>query len=482
MVNSTSGRLSAFPQRDRAAESSTNRLPPHDISAEEAVIAAILLDESALVRASAIVDTDDFFDVSCRAAFEASILLEERAEEITATTVSHELERLGLLDSVGGERFLAEVIGKHFTAEGVEAHARIVRRDGLYRQAIEGFNLLLQKAYEGGSNQESVIAMAEELLLNIRGAVGSGDFKHIGLILEEMLENADSDENLSLRAVASGFHDLDAQLSGGFQRGNLIVVAARPGHGKSALLLNFARHCAVEAAGTVALFSMEMAGIELGKRLLASESGIASPKLVYDDDHEIELAKVMAAHGQLSEASIYINEQGDLTVAEIRAAAKRMKAEHGLDLLIVDYLQLVSSSQRYDSPVASVTQISRTLKQIARELDVPVIAAAQLNRAVEQRKPHIPILSDLRESGSIEQDADIVMFIYRESEYHKSEDPQDWPPDLDPRQAKIIIAKHRNGATGVIDLHWEETLATFKEYELYADTPTMSIENGFESF
>lgn len=142
----------------------------------------------------------------------------------------------------------------------------------------------------------------------------------------------------------------------------------------------------------------------------------------------------------------------------------------------------MSSSQRYDSPVASVTQISRTLKQIARELDVPVIAAAQLNRAVEQRKPHIPILSDLRESGSIEQDADIVMFIYRESEYHKSEDPQDWPPDLDPRQAKIIVAKHRNGATGVIDLHWEETLATFKEYELYADSPTGPIENGFESF
>ena len=253
------------------------------------------------------------------------------------------------------------MISKHFTAEGVEAHARIVRRDGLYRQAIEGFNLLLQKAYEGGADQESVISMAEELLLNIRGAVGSGDFQRISEILEEMLDNADDDENLSERVVESGFHDLDAQLNGGFQRGNLIIVAARPGHGKSALALNFARHCALETPGTVALFSLEMSGIELAKRLLASESCISSPKLTYDDEHEVELQKVMPAHGSLSEANIYINEQGDLTVAEIRAAAKRMKAEQGLVLLIVDYLQHVSSAQRYDSPVASVTQISRTL-------------------------------------------------------------------------------------------------------------------------
>ena len=482
MVNSNTGQLSAFPQQPRSNQRFAQQLPPHDISAEEAVVAAILLDETALVKVSAILQIDDFFDVSCKAAFEASLLLEERSEQITATTVGHELERLGLLDAVGGEKFLAEVISKHFTAEGVEAHARIVRRDGLYRQAIEGFNLLLQKAYEGGADQESVISMAEELLLNIRGAVGSGDFQRISEILEEMLANADDDENLSERVVESGFHDLDAQLNGGFQRGNLIIVAARPGHGKSALALNFARHCAMESTGTVALFSLEMSGIELAKRLLASESGISSPKLTYDDEHEVELQKVMTAHGSLSEANIYINEQGDLTVAEIRAAAKRMKAEQGLDLLIVDYLQLVSSAQRYDSPVASVTQISRTLKQIARELDVPVIAAAQLNRAVEQRKPHIPILSDLRESGSIEQDADVVMFIYREAEYHKSEDPQDWPPDLDPRQAKIIIAKHRNGATGVIDLHWEENLATFKEYELYSEPAGNPQETSFSDF
>ena len=452
-------------QRPRQAPTG---LPPHDIAAEEAVIAALLLDDDAYPRVLPIVQPEDFFREQNGWVYEACLALAERNEPITIPTVAHELDRNARLDAAGGEQYLAEIAGKYFTAVGVEAHARIVARDALYRRLIQAAGQIAQMAYEGGPDILRVLSHAETTLLNLRTAEAAGDFRRLRDLLDEFLESPAEEEDGELSgAVRTGFMDLDEQLSGGYKRGDLVIIAARPGIGKTSLLLNFGRNAAIGQHGTVAVYSLEMSGEQLAMRMLSSESDVEMARLRLGRHTEAEEQQVMRAHGRLATASIYIDDSAVLTVPEIRAKARRLQAEHGLDLVLVDYLQLLHGG-RADTRANEVSQITRALKEMARELNVPVVAAAQLSRAVESRTPHIPRLSDLRESGSIEQDADVVMFIYREDQYVKPEDGQakhpGEPGGAHPTGlAQIIVAKHRNGPTGTITTRWVARTAKFED-------------------
>ncbi|MEE8337949.1 MAG: replicative DNA helicase [Dehalococcoidia bacterium] len=455
---------------DRSEGRTPTGLPPHDVAAEEAVIAALLLDDDSYARVIPILKPSDFFREQNAWCYEAVLDLAERGEPVTVPTLAHELERAGRLDAAGGEPYLTEVAGKYFTAIGIEAHARIIARDALYRRLIDAAGEIARLAYQGGPEQRVVIARAEELLLGIQSAESAGDFRRLSDLLDAFMEEPDEDAESAPAEVRSGFMDLDTVL-GGFKRGDLIVVASRTGVGKTALLLNFARNGALGQHAVVAYFSLEMSGDQLAMRLLAAESDVTAARLRLGQHRDDEERSIMNAIGHLSESALYIDDSAVLSVPEIRAKCRRLQADRGLDLVAVDYLQLLSNAGRADTRAGEVSAITRGLKEMARELNVPVIAAAQLSRAVESRSPHIPMLSDLRESGSIEQDADIVMFIYREDVYLTAEQWQDQNPDAPGGQhptglAQIIIAKHRNGPTDTITVRFQNRTASFQDLVL----------------
>ena len=446
-------------------------LPPHDVSAEEAIVAALLLDDDAYARVLPIVQPSDFFREQNSWCYESELALAERGEPVTVPTLAHELERAGRLDAAGGEPYLVEIAGKYFTAMGVEAHARIVARDALYRRLIDAAGKIAQLAYAGGPDVQRVLAASEQLLLSIRSAEQGGDFRRLRDLLDQFLEDpGEAAEGILEASVRSGFMDLDAVLDG-FKRGDLLVLASRTGVGKTALLLNFARNAAVGQHATVAFFSLEMSSDQLATRLLSAEADVGATRLRLGQHRDDEEHRIMSAIGVLSETAIYIDDSAVLTVPEIRAKCRRLQADSGLDLVLVDYLQLVHNAGRADTRSNEIGGITRALKELARELSVPVIAAAQLSRAVESRTPHIPILSDLRESGSIEQDSDVVMFIYREDVYVTAQEWQDQHPDAPGGQhpsglAQIIIAKHRNGPTDTISVRFRDRTASFQDLVL----------------
>ena len=435
------------------------------------MIAALLLDEDAFARVLPILQRADFFREQNGWCYEAALSLADRGEPVTVPTLAHELERVGQLDAAGGEPYIQEIASKYFTAVGVEAHARIVARDALYRRLIGVAGEIARLAYEGGPEQRQVLARAETLLLGIQSAEAAGDFKRLRDLLDQFLEDpGEAAEGVLERGVRSGFMDLDAVL-GGFKRGDLVVVAARTGVGKTALMLNFARNAAVGEHAAVAFFSLEMSGDQLATRLLSTEADVASARLRLGQHRDDEERRIMHAIGVLSEAAIYIDDSPLLTVPEIRAKCRRLQADAGLDLVVVDYLQLLHGSGRADTRANEISAITRGLKELARGLHVPVIAAAQLSRAVESRTPHIPMLSDLRESGAIEQDSDVVMFIYREDVYFTAEQWQDQHPDAPGGQhpsglAQIIIAKHRNGPTDTVSVRFLDRTASFQDLVL----------------
>ena len=457
--------------------SAADGLPPHDIAAEEAVLAAVMLDEAAWFRVAPLVAPADFFRDRNRWCFEACAALADRGEPLTHPTVAHELERAGRLDGAGGEPWLFELTGRHFTAEGAEAHARIVARDALYRRLIDAGDRIVRTAYEGGPDASRVVARAEALLLGIRSAEAAGGFRSLRDLLDRFLEDpVEAAAGEIAGAVRSGFMDLDALL-GGFKRGDLVVLAARTGVGKSSLLLNFARNAAAGQRGTVAFFALEMSADQLAMRLLSAESGVDATRLRLGMHSEPEEARIMHAVGALGEARLYIDDSAVLSVPEIRAKCRRLQADAGLDLVIVDYLQLLhAASPGGENRASELGRMTRALKELARELGVPVVAAAQLSRAVESRTPHIPMLSDLRESGSIEQDADVVIFVYREDVYRT---PEQWQDDHPGEAggghptglAQLIVAKHRNGPTGAVSVRFLDRTASFRDLVLREPPP-----------
>ena len=445
----------------------TERLPPHDIEAEEAVIASLLVDSEAIYKVAVILQPDDFFREKNAWAYEACFALWERNETINEVTVGHELARRDRLEQIGGLAYLSRLVTELPTPIGVEHYAGIVKRDAVYRRLIEAASRITQMAYSGGPDLDGTLARAESLLLSLSTGKRLSDFVHIRDVLDGFWEGPglEAFKGGLQGSVRTGFMDLDTLL-GGLKRADLIVLAARPSLGKTSLALNIARNAAVGQNAKVAIFSLEMAAEQLVQRLLASESGVDSTRLRLGLHTEAEERRVMNALGILSAIDIYVDDSAVQRVTEIRSKALRLHRDKGLDLVIVDYLQLIHGTERGDNRVQEISLISRSLKELARELDVPVIAVSQLSRAPEMRSPHIPMLSDLRESGSIEQDADVVVFIYREDVYVRKEDWEMSHPEGNPYpagDAQIIVAKHRNGPTGTIHLRFRQKLARFED-------------------
>jgi replicative DNA helicase len=378
------------------------------------------------------------------------------------------LSRRGKFDDVGGYPFLSRIIGDLPTPIGVEHYAGIVRRDFMYRTMITVGSQIVQVAYQGGPDLEGAITRAENLVMELRTSHRAGDLVPLRQYLDEFWEGQGIDRPFAgtIGAVRSGFMDLDTLL-GGFHRSDLCILAARPSVGKSSLLLNFARNAAVAHNARIAVFTIEMKGEQIAERLLASESGVDGTRIRLHQFNDADEQRLMHATGILHGLEIYIDDSSIVTVAQLQAKLKRLAQQiGGIDMVIIDYLQLMQGDRRHrDNRVQEVSEISRGLKMIARDLDVPVIAAAQLSRAPEMRQPHIPMLSDLRESGSIEQDADVVMFIYREDIYVTREDwetrnfDQPYPEGI----TKLIVAKHRNGPTGVVHLRFRNHLSRFED-------------------
>lgn len=455
------------------------KLPPHDVEAEEAVVASLLVDTEAVYHVAPILKRDDFFREKNAWAYEACLALFDRNEAINQVTVAHELARRERLDEVGGAAYLSRLVAELPTAVGVEHYAQIVKRDAVYRQLVQRSAQIAQLAYQGGPDLEGALSRAEGLILTLRGGERLRDFVHIRDILGDYWEQAgaEADGPRFQGHVLMGFEDLDTLL-GGLKRSDLIILAARPSLGKTSLGLNVARNAAVDQQKPkrVAIFSLEMAAGQLAQRLLASESGVDSTRLRLGEHTEREERRIMHALGTLAQTEIYVDDTPVLTVTEIRGKAIRLYREKGLDLVIVDYLQLIHGAGRADNRVQEISYISRSLKELARELNVPVIAVSQLSRAPEMRTPHIPQLSDLRESGSIEQDADVVMFIYREDVYVGREQWQVSHPeaagDAYPAGiAQIIIAKHRNGPTGTVHLRFLQRIAKFESLLVREEAP-----------
>ncbi|MBE7518717.1 MAG: replicative DNA helicase [Thermoflexaceae bacterium] len=452
------------------------RLPPHDIEAEEAVVAALLVDSEAIYHIAPILKPEDFFREKNGWVYEACLDLWNRDEAINQITVAHELARKDRLEPVGGQTYLAETIRRLPTSVGVEFYAQIVRRDSTYRGLIHAATAILQMAYEAPAEIETVFSRSEDLLARLRGGENFRDFVHIRQLLQAYLEeDIEAVERRELAAIRTGYSDLDVLL-GGLKRSDLVIVGARPSVGKSSFALGIARNAAVAQQANVAFFSLEMSGEQLAIRLLSAESGVDQNRLRLGQHSELEERRIIRASGELAEANIWFDDSPVLTVAELRARARRLAGERGLDLVVIDYLQLMQgeTTGSRENRVQEISYISRTLKGLARELNVPIIALAQLSRAIESRHPRIPMLSDLRDSGSIEQDADVVMFLSREEMYTTPEQWAQQHPDLPmsayPKGvAQVIVAKHRNGPTGSVELRFREKLAKFEDWVLRTD-------------
>ncbi len=454
--------------------SAPDRLPPHDIEAEEAVIASLLVDSEAIYQVTPILRPGDFFREKNGWVYEACLELWSRDEAINQITVAHELARRDRLEEVGGQTYLVDLIRSLPTSIGVEFYAQIVRRDATYRGLIHSATAIMQMAYEAPSDLEQVLGRSETLLQQLRGGENFRDFVHISQVLQSYLEeDAEVFAARQLQTLRTGFHDLDLLL-GGLKRADLIIVGARPSVGKSSFALGIARNAALSQKASVAFFSLEMSAEQLAIRLLSSESEVDSTRLRLGEQTDVEERRVIRALGELSEANIWFDDTPMLTASELRAKARRLEQEKGLDLIVVDYLQLMQGDQgggSRENRVQEISYISRMLKGLARELNVPVVALAQLSRAIETRHPRTPLLSDLRDSGSIEQDADVVLFLNREELYTTVEQWSKEHPEL-PENAypkgvvQVHLAKHRNGPIGTVDLRFREKLARFEDWVL----------------
>ncbi len=444
------------------------KLPPHDIDAEEAVIGSLLIDGTAIYKVATFLQSSDFYHEQNRWSYEACLSLFQRSEAVNQITVAQELARQGRLESCGGAAYLSHLISVCPTSLDIEEYAQIVYRLSVMRGLINAAGQIAGIGYESGPDVGASLSRAEDILYKLRHGQSAGDFTHIRQVLDKYFEaastsEAEGDAQEPVPYVLSNFTGLDEILDG-FQRSDLIIIAGRPSMGKTSLALGIARNVAVEQKASVAMFSMEMAQESLVFRLLSGEAGVNSRRIRFGHHTEDEERRIMEATGILSEASIYIDDSPQLRVAEMRAKARRLDFEQPLDLIIVDHLGLMQGDGRVENRVQEISYISRSLKALARELKVPVIAISQLSRASEWRASHVPQLSDLRDSGSIEQDADVVLFIYREEYYYKTEEEwvKDYPEKEYPREeADIIVAKHRNGPPGQIKLRFRHDLAKF---------------------
>jgi replicative DNA helicase len=430
-------------------------MPPHSVEAEEAVLGSILIDPEALFRVGEFLKSEDFYIVKNQWVWEACRTLHERREPIDFVTLTREIETRGQIDELGGPAYISQLINTVPTAIHAEGYGRIVERAANRRRLLRAASEIAQLAYDESGDDDLVNDRAEQLILRARRLRGTRDTRPIAQVLKDYYERIEylyehRDEPLG---APTGLIDLDKQL-GGLQKSDLIIVAARPGLGKTSLLLNVALNASQRFHQRVAVFSLEMSDEQVCERLIAQQSGIDSQRLRFGQLTNDDWPMFVQTTGGLSEVGIWIDDTPAISPMQLRAKARRLYAEQGLDLIVVDYLQLMSVDRRAENRNQEVTQISQALKNLARELNIPVLVASQLSRAVEQRADKRPVLSDLRDSGAIEQDSDVILFIYRDAVYNESCET--------PNMAELIIAKHRKGPTGTVDLYWQSSLTQFQ--------------------
>ena len=438
-----------------------DRLPPHSLEAEQSVLGAILIDRETIIEIAEFLRPEDFYRQAHGSIYRAMLELFERREPVDLVTVSESLERSEDLEQVGGRSYLSQLSNQTPTAVHAVQYARIVERKAVLRNLIGAAGKIAGIGYEDPAEIQEAIDRAESELFQVsnrRITVGFAQLKELLHSAYDRLDYLHAHRG-ELSGIASGFLDLD-QLTTGFQRSDLIVVAARPSVGKTSFALNIAEHVAVGEKKTVGVFSLEMSKEQLVLRLLSSVANIDSKRLRSGFLEELDFARIAPAMNDLSEAALYIDDTPTITSMELRTKARRLQAESGLDLVIVDYLQLMqaTTTNRDANRVQEVSEISRGLKALARELSVPVIALSQLSRQPEMRESKEPRLSDLRESGAIEQDADLVVFLWREKEKAGEE------ADIDGEVINVKLAKHRNGPTGDIQLWFRKSQTRFQSY------------------
>lgn len=435
------------------------KVPPHDIEAEQAVIGSMLTDNDAVVASAEKLKDNDFYREDNRAIFTAMMNLYSRAEPIDLITVKAELESMGKFDQVGGYEYLTQLPDKVPTTANATKYIKIVEEKSTLRNLIKTANEIIELGYDPTEELDDIMEGAEKKIFNIMQDKNQKGYAAIKDVLVESFTQLEELYNRKqhITGVPSGFADLDYRTAG-FHGSELILIAARPAMGKSAFALNIATNAAVRAKTPVAIFSLEMSKEQMVNRILCSEAMVDSNKVRTGKLEEDDWGKLAETIGPLSEAEIYIDDTPGISITEIRAKCRKLKLEKQIGMVVIDYLQLIQgTNKRNGSREQEISEISRSLKILAKELEVPVIALSQLSRAVEQRPDHRPMLSDLRESGAIEQDADIVMFLYRDDYYNEDSDKKNI--------AEVIIAKHRGGSTGTVDLGWFGTYTKFVNLE-----------------
>ncbi|MCC9074982.1 replicative DNA helicase [Litorilinea aerophila] len=443
-----------------SSEPSTTRTIPANLEAERAVLGALLIDPDAIIKVANFLRPEDFFRERHAWLYEAMLALNERHEPLDFVTLVDELERRGQLEDVGGPAYITDLISTTPTAIYVDHYARIVERTAVLRRLIAAAGKIAELAYDESQDVDEVVDRAEQIIFGVSESRIHRDLTPIRAIMTGVVERIDflTRNRDTLMGVPTGFTMLD-RLLGGFQKSDLIILAGRPGMGKTSFALSIAQNAAKRYGARVAIFSLEMSSEQLVQRLLSMETGIDSHRLRLGDVHEEEWPILLEAANMLASTNIFIDDTPAASVTEIRTKARRLYAEHGLDLILIDYMQLMTGQGgRNENRQQEISYISRSLKALARELNVPVIALSQLSRAVESRADKRPMLSDLRESGSIEQDADVVLFIYREDYYIEDTDRQNI--------ADVLVAKHRHGSTGTASLYFRKELTQFRDLEI----------------
>lgn len=434
------------------------KVPPQNLEAEASVLGSLMLDRDAIIKIADLIDSSDFYYDKHGLIFRAMLDLFEEKASIDVLTVSNRLTELGILERIGGTTYLTQLVNGVPSAAHIVHYAQIVKRKGTLRKLISVASDITNIAFDEEQDVQTILDQAENKLFSVSQKHLKQNFIPLSTALHDTFERIDElhREKGKLRGITTGFIDMDRML-GGLQRSDLVILAARPSMGKTSLALDIARNAAHAGIG-VGIFSLEMSRDQLVDRMLASEAGIDMWKMrtgrLSDEGPNNDFAKIQHAMGRLAEIPIFIDDSASANVMELRTKARRLQSDSELGLIVIDYLQLMQGTSGTDNRVQEVSEISRQLKSLARELNLPVLALSQLSRAPEQRNPAIPQLSDLRESGSLEQDADVVMFIYREDYYKGAESRR-------PNIAQVLIKKHRNGPTGEVELFFDAEKVTF---------------------
>ena len=435
-----------------------NRMPPQNIEAEKAVLGAMLIKKEAIIEVQEILDPEDFYREAHKVAYKAMQKLTDNEEAVDIVTLTEELRKEGHLERVGGVRFVTDIANTVPTAANIFYHAKIVKEKAELRHLIDAATAIAAAAYEDTDDVTNIMDEAEKRILAVAAGQNTNGFEPMKAILLRTFERINNlyESKGNITGISTGFKDLD-YITSGLQSSDLVLVAARPSMGKTAFTLNMASYIGLHNLGTVAFFSLEMSKEQLMQRMLCSEGGIDAQRLRTGQLEDDEWTRLVETSNRLNNAPIYIEDTAGITVMEMRSKARRLKAEHGLSVIFIDYLQLMQGrgSKNSDNRNQEISDISRSLKALARELDVPVIALSQLNRSVESRQVKRPMLSDLRESGSLEQDADIVMFLYREDYYDKDTEAKNI--------TEVIIAKHRNGPVDTVKLYFQKEFTKFRD-------------------